>query len=404
MRSASLLGVLALAALVGSAAPARTQPYDAVIRQETDVRSGHGDGPMFYPTNHLHVGDRVRVVKEEDGGWVAIVPPSGSYSWIRKDLLITNDKQQPPITMVNDDADVRIGSTLTNQPPVVGKRAVRGTIVYLLPKNNEVRDGDGTWVSIYPPEGEVRYIRAEAIQAPLGATAEKTPAVVTVPPLGAPATGLPTANPPAAPGQDAETLYRQALDAEKYNPQTAIALYYQGAGCDADADRATKARTRADWLRDSLRNPSPNIVPGLAPGADPRASAPPSESKVYPLPGDPSAAPTVRLSAPQPVNPSPTHSSSAPPTTPWPPASGTATEYSTHPGWLQRSGRTVEGRKTYMMMSSNKTPFYYVTAQPGVDLDSYVGRHVECFGEAIYSGDLRANYMRVARVELRDGQ
>ena len=34
-------------------------------------------------------------------------------------------------------------------------------------------------------------------------------------------------------------------------------------------------------------------------------------------------------------------------------------------------------------------PFYYVTAQPGVNLDPYVKHHVECFGEAIYSGDLR---------------
>ena len=80
MRSASLLGALALAALIGSAGLARTEPYDAVIRQDTDVRSGHGDGAMFYPTNHLHAGDRVRVVKEEDGGWLAIVPPSGSFS------------------------------------------------------------------------------------------------------------------------------------------------------------------------------------------------------------------------------------------------------------------------------------------------------------------------------------
>ena len=126
MRSASLLGVVALAALIGSAAPARTEPYDAVIRQETDVRSGHGDGPMFYPTNHLHVGDRVRVVQEEDGGWLAVVPPSGSFSWVRKDPLYTNNQQQPPITMVNADADVRIGSQMTNQPPVVGKRAVPG--------------------------------------------------------------------------------------------------------------------------------------------------------------------------------------------------------------------------------------------------------------------------------------
>ena len=73
----------------------------------------------------------------------------------------------------------------------------------------------------------------------------------------------------------------------------------------------TRPRNRANWLRDSLRNPTPNIVPGLAPGADPHVAAAPNESKVYPLAGDPSAAPAVHLSAPQGAN----SSSSAAPTT-----------------------------------------------------------------------------------------
>ncbi len=372
MRSAVLLGGLACIVLIGSTTRSRAEPYDAVLHQDADVRSGHGDGTMFYPTNHLHVGDRVRVVKEEAGGWLAIVPPSGSFSWVRKDLLYTSN-QQPPVTAVNADADVRIGSTLTNQPPVVGKREPRGTIVYMLPKNNEVRDGDGVWVSIYPPEGEVRYIRAEAIQSPTGAG--KTTTVVTVPPAGIP-TG-------AARTEDAETLYRQAVAAEKFNPQQSIALYNQGAVSDADFNRANLARNRAEWLRDNLRNPTTNLVPGLAPGADPHVAAAPSESKVYPVTSDPPT--SVRLSAPQ--------------------AGGAGTQYSTQPGFLRLSGRTVEGRRTFMMMSNDgRTPFYYVTAQPGVNLDPYEGRRVECYGEAIYSGDLRANYMRVSHVELREGQ
>ena len=166
MRSASLLGVLTLAVLIGSAGPAWTQTYDATIRQETDVHSGHGDGPMFYPTNHLHVGDRVRVVKQEDGGWLAIVPPSGSFSWIRKDLLLINNQQQPPITVVNQNADVRIGTDLTKQAPVVGKQVPRGTIVTLLPDNREVQDTDGVWVPIFPPEGEVRTSRPTRSRLP----------------------------------------------------------------------------------------------------------------------------------------------------------------------------------------------------------------------------------------------
>ena len=115
-----------------------------------------------------------------------------------------------------------IGSTMTSQAPVVGKRAVRGTTVFLLPKNNEVRNAEGTWVSIYPPDGKVRYIRAEAIQAPPAAAAEKAPAVG-----GAPATRRAAGNPSALmpQPQDAVALYQKALNAENYDPQTAIALY-----------------------------------------------------------------------------------------------------------------------------------------------------------------------------------
>ena len=85
-----------------------------------------------------------------------------------------------------------------------------------------------------------------------------------------------------------------------------------------------------------------------------------------------------------------------------PPRAGT--EYSSGAGWLQSSSRNVEGRKTYVMVSDQGVPFYYVTALPGVNLDAVLKRRVELFGQAIYSGDLRANYMRVARVEMREAQ
>ena len=364
MRSASLLGALALAALIGSAGLARTEPYDAVIRQDTDVRSGHGDGAMFYPTNHLHAGDRVRVVKEEDGGWLAIVPPSGSFSWIRKDLLVTNTQQQPPITMVNEDADVRIGSQITNQPPVVGKRARAARPSSSYPSTMKSPTAMACGCRSSRRRARCAYIRAEAVQAP--ATAVKSPTVVAVP------TGNPSA---PAQAQDAETLYRKAVDAEKLDPQQAVALYNQGAGVDADFNRANQARNRANWLRDSLRNPTPNIVPGLAPGADPHVAAAPNESKVYPLAGDPSAAPAVHLSAPQGAGTSSSSSATA---------HGRGISRRIRDG-CNSPAAAVEGRKTYEMVSKDgRTPYYYLTAQPGVNLEPYVGHHVECFGEAIY--------------------
>jgi hypothetical protein len=367
------------------AGAARTEPYDAAVSQETDVRCGRGDGAMFYVTNHLRVGDRVRVVKEEDGGWLAIVPPSGSFSWIRKDLLQDVDDKQPPYTFVKAEAaDVRIGSALTKEPPlVIGKHAVQGTLVTRLPNGVEKADNEGTWIPIYPPDGELRYIRAEAVQKPAAAT----PATVVA--------GPPSASPQT---QDAATLYRRALDAEKYDPQQAITLYNQGAAVDANPDRRVQALNRANWLHDNLRNPAQTIMPGAAPGADLRMAAAPTESKVYALTADSSATPTAHLASPQAPGAATTNSSA-----PWP-TPGAGKEYATHPGWLHLSGRAVEGRKTYLMTTDNGSPLYYVTAQPGVNLDAYLNHRIECFGDAIYNGDLRANYMRVSRVETREGQ
>jgi hypothetical protein len=405
MRSAPLFGCLAVAALVGLAESARADPNGSVIEKDTDAVCGCGDGPMFYPTNHLKIGDRVRVLKEEDGGWLAILPPSGSFSWINKQLLTRRADWPANTWTVNAaEAPVRVGSNVSPAPPtVIGLTLKRGQIVTALAGGVEHADQEGTWLPIDPPKGdfphcEVRYIRADTIQKPAPG-AIKTGAVLTA---------APGVNPPA-PG-DADALFKQAVAAEKWNPQQAIVLFEQAANCDGNPDRRIQALNRANWLRENLKNTTASIVPGVAPGGDLRMAAAPSESKVYPVAANPPPNTNVRLAPPQGSGAAPTNSWSATPTAvrtspaapAGPPTAGK--EYSSGPGWLQVSGRSAEGKKTYVMVSDTGAPFYYVTAQPGVNLELYLKRRVELFGQAIYNGDLRANYMRVSRVEMREGQ
>jgi hypothetical protein len=40
----------------------------------------------------------------------------------------------------------------------------------------------------------------------------------------------------------------------------------------------------------------------------------------------------------------------------------------------------------------------YVTEQPGVNLETYVDRNVELLGQIVPRGDIRPQYMTVARV------
>jgi hypothetical protein len=405
MRSATRFGCLAVAALIGLASLVRADyPSDPFIEKETDARCGHGDSPMFYPTNHLKPGDRVRVLKEEEGGWLAILPPSGSFSWVNKQWLYRRPDWAANIWTVSaPEAPVRIGSSVSPNPPtVIGVTLKAGALVIAIAGGREHVDQEGTWLPIEPPKGEyphceVRYIRADVIQKPPSGT-NNAGGVLTASAAGA----------APAPG-DADALIRQAIAAEKFNPQQAIALYEQAANSDANPDRRLQILNRANWLRENLKNPTPSIVPGVAPGNDLRMAAAPSESKVYPLVGNPSVNNTVQLSPPQ-GSGTATNAWSATPTalntTPGAPAGPptAGTEYSSGAGWLQSSARIVEGRKTYVMVSDKGVPFYYVTAQPGVNLDAVVKRRVELFGQAIYSGDLRANYMRVARIEMREAQ
>jgi hypothetical protein len=69
------------------------------------------------------------------------------------------------------------------------------------------------------------------------------------------------------------------------------------------------------------------------------------------------------------------------------------------PGYLQSAGRsTWEGRRLYRLDTAQGRPIVYATAEPGVELEPFVNRRIELYGPTIYSGDLRANYMRVERV------
>ncbi len=408
MRSAPLLTCLTLTALLGLSAAATADPYVATIQVETDARAGHGDSPTFYPTNHLKLNDRVTVLQELDDGWLAILPPPGSFSWVNKQNLVIDRSKNPPILMVDaPEAPVRIGSNVWTGPPaIVGVTKKRGQILTPIANPREITDAEGTWTPIEPPPGEVRYIKAEAVRKP---EAAGNPGPIA----GLPASANQTAVPAA--GQDADALYRQAIEAEKWNPQQAVTLYNQGATVDANPDRRLQALNRANWLRDNLRNPSPTLVAGPAPGAEVQTANTPNASRVYPLTPDATAGvpATVRLSPPQgaTVSAAPANGFTATPAASWiaptpaPAAPANGNTYSTGTGTLMASHRQpLEGGKMYVLLSDSGVPFYHVTPEPGVNLDQYLNYRIECYGQAIYSGELRSNYMRVSRVDLRPRQ
>src|SRR4051812_7265372 len=129
-------------------AAAESAPYQArVIVAGAAVHSGPGDN--FYTTDTLSQGDTVEVYREKAGGWLAIRPPEGSFSWIAARDLILKDGGLAEV--VKDDVASRIGSRLNDRHNAAQVRLKKGEAVEVL--GEETINGE-KWCKVSPPAGE----------------------------------------------------------------------------------------------------------------------------------------------------------------------------------------------------------------------------------------------------------
>lgn len=156
-RTLLLLSMLAL-----GTRPAHGGTRLEVTAARLEVFGGPTDAALS--TGWLKRGGLVAVVGEEPGGWVAIVPPRGSFSWIAADAIQTDGRGQGRV--VAESTPVRPGSKGARMPgsPQTGLR--RGDRVVLLDRPELVLRQSGkprTFVAIEPTLEEVRYVRAEGL-------------------------------------------------------------------------------------------------------------------------------------------------------------------------------------------------------------------------------------------------
>jgi hypothetical protein len=368
MRASRLLAGMALTLAVAATGQAQA-PYETTVSvPEVEVRSG--PSTQFYPTAKLRLGATVRVM-EDKGDWLAIAPPSGSFSWINGRLIERSGR----IAVVVTEAPVRVGSSISNQPPTVEQVKVpRGAQVVIMGESHTPADdpNSGIWWPIQPPPQEVRYIPKDAVKTmapidavaagPGGSQAEK-------------AWPIPGGVPPAS-----GSLLDQAKQAEASgNVPKAIELYTQVYRQNVDSNHALAmdALNRVTFLRNGYR---PSVPAGYQPNIPNEAST-----------GQPPRiAPQPAVQA-QPVSNTQVGYASRP-ATPVVQPSG--------PGQLRRAGFFVDGKQAYVLENTQGRPLLYVTAQAGLNLEPYVNRSVELFGPVIYHGDLRNNYMTATQVNL----
>ena len=74
--------------------PAQTFPYKAFVAAD-DVYVRSGPGENYYPTDKLKTGDQVEVYRHDPGGWLAIRPVPGSFSWVSARYLRLGKRTSP---------------------------------------------------------------------------------------------------------------------------------------------------------------------------------------------------------------------------------------------------------------------------------------------------------------------
>jgi hypothetical protein len=338
-----------------------TVKYTGVVAHDNaEVRAG--PTPELYLTNKLRQGVSVQVIDEVQGGWLKIVPPPGSFSWVDSRYAQQVAPNVPNNWMIKigdgHHAQVIVGNdpTETVKQWVGGASLTDGAQVVI--NGPSKITADGTWLQIQPPATEFRYIRAEDVIRSDGPARPQAATTVAKP-------ADPAVIVPGTASTDMDALWQRGQDAERAGRTAeAIDLYTQVGtfGQSTHNELAMQALNRARWLREGMRS-------------DPAAAAAPPSHVLLSNPIVPSAVP------PRPA-----------------PLAGPAPITINGPGVLRLAGRCWEGRRTYRLETVQGRPIVYATAEPGVDLEPYLNHKVELYGPTIYSGDLRANYMRVERV------
>ncbi len=146
--------------------PAESQTHQAsrlatVIADRVYARCG--PSTSYYPTAILRKGDRVKVVQIRPDGWAAIEPPEGAFCWVSGEFV---RMVEPGIGEATEDGVwVWIGSNVSPRRDHSQVRLKKGQRVRVLKSSVFAEDAlQRVWLQIEPPEGEVRWVKAEYLR------------------------------------------------------------------------------------------------------------------------------------------------------------------------------------------------------------------------------------------------
>jgi uncharacterized protein YgiM (DUF1202 family) len=136
-------------------------PYKAHISAK-DVYVRCGPGKNYYPTEKLQPGDEVEIYRHDPGGWYAIRPVEGSFSWVSAHFI---EKLEDGLAKVTADrVAARVGSRFSDIRDVIQVRLHQGETVEVIgEKEFQSSSEGGKWCKITPPAGEFRWVHGKFV-------------------------------------------------------------------------------------------------------------------------------------------------------------------------------------------------------------------------------------------------
>jgi uncharacterized protein YraI len=386
-------------------------PYDARIALPlVEVRSG--PSLNYYATGQLKAGDHVRVVGPAETGWLSIVPPAGSFSWIPAQAINQNG---PGAVVTAENVKVRMGSMLyKSEPTSQGPVVARGSQLAVI--GDQVRFSDGNWYPIVPVPAEVRYIPANAIERPTASRQTEAPPLAATTRFNQPRFEavrksvtnddlLNKAQQAEKEGRyhDAEVAYDQLKDQVKGTNYDLALKYLNKVQEMRDRERAADAgASQPAWAASRPAQGGTNgMLVNNTGGAAVAPSSPyPPTSQLAQASSQycyqPDTGRTVRLTTPQVTNASPV---TAPP--PPAPTTGAPVALWYEPGQLYRTTLFINNKLAYRLVPLSGRDWMYVTAADNLNLEAYVNRVVALYGELSYHSTGRKYHLNVRQVSLQ---
>lgn len=396
-------------------------PYKAYIAaNDTYVRSGPGES--FYPTGKLNAGAQVEVYRHDQGGWYAIRPPEGSFSWIGSRYLRPAGDGVAEVT--GERVAVRVGTELSDpSDDVVQVRVRRGETVELLKTQPTGSRRRAAWRKIAPPSGEFRWVHGSDVDvkpsqdstaktakefAPVAETAKPaeppgaapvakaawTPAPAnTTPSTPSPVAAASSPAASAAPGQQAppaaarqRTSQEIQKELDEINSELSLMLAEEPAVWDCDA-LGRRARTLLDQAQTAVdRGHARMLVNRITQAEDVKRRFLATNS----------AAPAAGYKSRMAADSGRTGNSPGVPP-------GSAERFD-GVGRLTRVQSARLGSPRYALVDEQGNVKAYVSPAPGVNVHSYLGRHVGVSGVRGYIAEQNAEHLTARQFTVLDSR